>query len=548
MSLAVEPRSATAPPHPRRWAALAVLCLSLYLVVMDGTIVNVALPTFVRELGASTTQLQWIVDAYLLVFTGLLLAGGALGDRFGRSRMLLLGMGAFAGTSVLAAVADGPGQLIAVRGLMGIGAALVFPATLAIITNLFTDPRERATAIAIWTAMTGVAVATGPIVGGWLLEHFWWGSVFLVNLPVAAVALLAGWALVPDSRDEAAPPLDLGGVATSMLGVSGIVFGIIEGPHAGWTDPLTLAAFAAGAVGLLAFVRIESRHPHPMLPVRLFRNPRFTAASLSVAAAFFALFGFIFLITQFFQLVLGYRPLEAGIRTLPFALATAPVSLAAAWLAARFGTKRVVAAGLALMSVGFAWVAGVSLDTAYIELVGQMVLLCAGLGLVSAPATESIMGAVPPDQAGVGSAVNDTTRELGGTLGVAVVGSVFASVYADRVTVALAGTPVPVEAAAAVRESVGAALVVSEQLPGPAGAALVAVAQQAFVDGLGVACLVVAVVAAIGAIGALRFLPARAEEQGDAVIAAAPSDPVHAPLHRAVHGVDLVADLAVEPR
>ncbi|MEL7208910.1 MAG: MFS transporter, partial [Actinomycetota bacterium] len=405
--------------HARRWSILALVCLSLFVVIMDGTIVNIALPSMAVELGASTRQLQWIVDAYLLVFTGLLLAAGGLGDRFGRRRALVGGLVAFAITSVLAAAVDTPGALIGARALMGIGAAFVFPATLAILTNVFVEPRERAMAIGLWSAVSGMAVAGGPIVGGWLLEHYWWGSVFFVNVPIVIVALVGIFAVVPESRDRTTPRLDLVGLGLSIAAVTALVFTIIEAPEWGWTSAATLAG-AVVAVALFAvFVAWELRVDNPLLPVRIFKNLRFSAASVAITSAFFALFGFIFLITQYFQLIRDYGPFEAGLRTLPVATAIAVGSIMAPRLVEKLGTTRIVAVGLVFMSIGFLWVSTASAVTPYAEIVGQMLFLGTGLGFTTAPATESIMGSLSRDKAGVGSAVNDTTRELGGTLGVA---------------------------------------------------------------------------------------------------------------------------------
>ncbi|MGZ4680169.1 MAG: MFS transporter, partial [Ilumatobacteraceae bacterium] len=283
-----------------------MLCASVFIIVVDGTIVNVALPTFVRELGATTSQLQWIVDAYVLVFAGLLMAAGSIGDRFGRKGTLMIGMAAFGTTSVLAAMATSPAQLIGWRAAMGVGAALIFPATLALLVNVFTDARQRAIAISIWAATSGLAVALGPVTGGFLLEHFFWGSVFMVNVPVIVVAMLAIWRVVPTSRDTTIHRFDPLGIALSIAGVTVLVWAVIEGPKHGWTSPTSLGAFTV-AVGLLgAFVRWERHSDHPMLDVSVFSNMRFTAGSISVSFAFFALFGFIFMVTQYFQFVRGY--------------------------------------------------------------------------------------------------------------------------------------------------------------------------------------------------------------------------------------------------
>lgn len=497
--------------HPRRWATLAVMCLAVFVTVLDGTIVNVALPTLAVELEATTRQLQWIVDAYLLVFTGLLLAGGGLGDKFGRKRALMVGLVVFGATSAYAGAADSAEGLILGRALMGIGAALIFPATLAVITNVFRDPGERAKAIGIWSAVSGMAVAAGPITGGWLLEHFWWGSVFFVNVPVVVAVVIAAWFVVPESREHEAPRLDWAGVGLSIAAIGALVFTIIEAPVFGWLDVKTLGGFALSAVLLTAFVMWELRVEHPMLPVGIFRNLRFSAASVSITSAFFALFGFIFLITQYFQLVRGYGPLEAGLRTLPVAISIATAAVVAPLLVRTLGTTQVVRTGLAMMAIGFVWV-GVraSVDMAYLEIVGQMIFLGLGLGATTAPATESIMGSLSADKAGIGSAVNDTTRELGGTLGVAIIGSVFSSLYVGSLNDAGgAFGQLPPEAQELTKESVGAARIVAQQL-GPNAQPFLDQVNTAFLSGLSVGCYVAAGVAFAGAVFASRFLPARA--------------------------------------
>ncbi len=510
--------------HARRWGILGILCLSVFVVIMDGTIVNIALPTLVVELDASTTQLQWIVEAYLLVFTGLLLAAGTIGDRYGRRRALTIGLVAFSVTSVLAGLVDSAEALIASRALMGIGAALIFPATLAILTNVFVDPKERAAAIGAWSGVAGLSVAAGPILGGWLLEHFWWGSVFFVNVPIVAVALVGVLAVVPESRDRAAPPLDRVGAVLSIVGITTVVLAIIEAPKWGWTAPATLATGAAGLAVLVAFVGWELRVEHPMLPVRIFRNLRFSAGAMSITAAFFALFGFIFLITQYFQLILGYGPLEAGLRTLPVALSIAFASVVSPKLVERIGTKKVVTAGLVSMSIGFVWVSTASAVTPYAEIIGQMMFLGLGLGCTTAPATESIMGSLSADKAGVGSAVNDTTRELGGTLGVAVIGSVFNSIYIGALSDGNVFALLPAEARQATEDTVAAAPFVAERMPETLVPAYLAEVSNAFLAGLAVACLVAAGVALAGALFAARFLPARA----------ASAEPAPVPADRAV--------------
>ena len=507
-----DPPVARQPRSP--WLILAVLCTTVFIIVVDGTIVNVALPTFVRELGATTSQLQWIVDAYVLVFAGLLMAAGSVGDRFGRKGVLQLGLAVFGLTSVMAAFASSAGELIAWRAVMGVGGALIFPATLAILVNVFTVPKQRAVAIAVWAATSGLAVALGPVSGGLLLRHFWWGSVFLVNVPVIIVAMGLIAFVVPTSRDTTIHRFDPAGILLSIAGITVLVWAVIEGPHHGWFSVTSALAFGGAAALLTTFVWWERRIDHPMLDVGVFTNMRFTAGSLSVTFAFFALFGFIFMVTQYFQFVRGYDTLEAGIRTVPFALFTGVAAPLSAKLAQRFGTKAVVATGLASMAIGFAWTTTLHVDSSYWLIVGQMLFMGGGLGLVNAPATEAIMGSLPPDKAGVGSAVNDTARELGGTLGVAIVGSLFASIYASRLGELLAGSPVPAEALATAKESVGAgaavATVAGEQF-GPAAQELVQGAvNTSFMEGFHAGSWVSAGVVFVGAVLAWRFLPSRA--------------------------------------
>ena len=509
----VEPILEGAGPNPRRWQILAVLCVSLFVIVMDNTIVNVALPTLARELDAGTSSLQWIVDAYTLVFAGLLLAAGGLGDRFGRKGALLAGLALFGAFSAAGAFASSTGQLISARAVMGVGAALIFPTTLAIVVNVFTEPRERAAAIGIWTAIAGVGVALGPISGGWLLEHFSWGSVFLVNVPVTVAGIVGTLVLVPRSRDPRAPRLDLPGLALSIAGVTLLVWSLIEAPSHGWISATTIGGIA-GAVALLSvFAWWELRTPAPLLDVHLFRNMRFTAASLAITLGFFALFGFIFLVTQYLQLVKGYSALQAGVRTLPFAIAMVVAAVSSPKVVQRIGTKLVVAAGLALMAGGFAIASTNDASTSYSVIASAMVLMGFGLGSAAAPATESILASLPREKAGVGSAVNDTTREVGGTLGVAVLGSIMASVYGGRILDALSGTPLPAGLRAAAGDSLAAALQIAGGVGGAAGRGIALAAQDAFVQAFQIGSVVTGAVALVGAVIALLFLPARSRQE-----------------------------------
>ena len=489
-----------------RGVALAVLCLAAFTINLDTTIVNIALPSLVRQLDASTQELQWVVDAYTLTFAGLVLAAGSLSDRYGRKGALLTGLAIFGSATAVGGLVDSPDALIAVRAVMGVGAAVIFPATLSILSNVYTDRGERARAIGLWGAITGLGVALGPISGGWLLEHFWWGSVFVAMAPVAALTFLGAVLFVPTSRDPTTPPVDVVGLALSTIAVGTLVFTIIEAPERGWTDPATAAGFALAATAAAVFVLWERRRAHPMLDVSLFRNLRFSAASGSIMVIFFALAGFIFLITQYFQFLKGYAPLSTGLRILPVATCIALGSLVGVRLSVTVGNKVVVATGLFLVGVSFAWVSTASTATPYIEIVGQMVLIGLGMGLTTAPATEAIMGVVPKEKAGVGSAVNDATRELGATLGVAIIGSTYASLYASGIRDAAGSFPAPALDAAS--ESIGAALSVSSQL-GAAGRPLLDVSQAAFFDGFQLGCLIAAGVLIVGAVFAARFLPSR---------------------------------------
>jgi EmrB/QacA subfamily drug resistance transporter len=509
--------SAPSRPDRRRWWILAVLCLSVLLVVVDNTIVNVALPTLSRKLSASTQDLQWIVDGYTLVFAALLLVGGNLGDRLGRRRMLQAGLVLFALTSVGSALARSTGELIAGRAAMGIAAALIYPATLALLNGTFTVARERATAIGIWSGVSGLAVAIGPVAGGLLLRHFAWSSVFYVNVPIAVIALVAGMRLLPESRDPKAGRFDPVGALASAAGIGLLVWTVIEAPTYGWGSAATIGGFAGAAVILAGFTWWQLRRPDPMLDVRLFRNPRFTAASAAIALAFFGLFGFIFMITQYFQVVRGYNTLHAGVATLPFAIVTGAVSPLAITLMKRLGTKVVVTAGLVLMSAGLVVAAGSAVDSAYWgRIITAMVLMAAGLALTTSPATEAIMGALPRGKAGAGSAVNDTTREVGGTLGVAVVGSVMSSVYGSHVLHALTRTGVPAALTSAAQQSVVAGLGVAAHLPPAVRQAAAAATRQAFIDGLRSGSLVAAGATAVAALATLVFLPARVRPAGPA--------------------------------
>jgi EmrB/QacA subfamily drug resistance transporter len=493
-------------------AALTVICLSVFVISVDATVVNVALPTLSRELNADTAQLQWIVDAYTLVMSGLLLSAGSLSDRYGRRGWLSGGLAIFAITSIVAAQVNSAEALIAARAAMGVGAAVIFPTTLGLITNIFTDPVQRAKAIGVWAAMVGVGVAAGPMTGGWLLEHFSWGSIFLVNVPVAAAAIVGGILFVSTSRDPAAPRVDVAGLLLSAAGVTTLVYTVIEAPSWGWGSTRAASGFTLAAIVLAGFALWERRSPHPMLDVSVFANRRFSGGSLAVTAGFLTLFGFIFVITQYFQFIRSYSAFEAGVRLLPVAVSIAVASVLGPRMVERIGTTAVVAAGLAIFAAGLAWASTADSVTPYVQIAAQMVLLGGGLGLTTAPATEAIMGSLSADKAGVGSAVNDTTRELGGTLGVAIVGSVFASVYSARIGSASALAVLPGHVRSTMEHSMAAAYKVIGQLPAGRAAGVRDVVNHAFLDGMRVGSLVCAAIALAAAVVVAGLLPTRARQ------------------------------------
>lgn len=499
-------------PAPR-YLVLIVLCMSTLSISLATTAINVALPSLAVELHADNRALQWIVDAYNLLFATFVLAFGSLSDRYGRKGALIGGLAVFGGGAIGASFATGSGELIVWQAVMGLGAAFVYPTTLSILSNVFTERADKAKAIGIWGATTGLGVACGPILGGWLLESFWWGSVFLALATAAVVSILATVLVVTTSRDPSTPRIDYGGLALSVLGVGTLVYTIIEAPERGWTSPMTIGGFTLAAVSMAALIAWEHRRPEPMIDVRLFTNMRFSAASASVTFAYFALFGFIFLITQYFQLVRGFAPLETGLKFIPVAASIAVGSVLGTGLAVRLGNKLVVTTGLLLFTVAFVWIATLSESTSYAEIALQMVPLGLGLGMTSAPATEAIMGALPLEKAGIGSAMNDATREVGGTLGVAIIGSVYASLYASSFHDSGVADRIPRAAASAAEESVGGAAEAAERLSSAGapqlGEALTHAANSAFLDGLTAGAYVAAAVTLTGALIAALFLPAR---------------------------------------
>ncbi len=464
--------------HPRKWQILAIMCSCLILVVAGVSSLNIAIPSIVEELDPTNTELLWIVDAYALVFAGLLLPAGASGDRYGRKGALLVGLVIFAGGAVWSAYSTGPTMLIVARGSMGIGAALVMPATLSILVSVF-PVSERAKAIAVWAGFAGAGGAIGIIGGGALLEVFWWGSVFFINVPIAVIAAALIMAIVPTSRDPHGQPLDPVGSLLSIAGLGALVYAIIEGGEIGWSEGTTIAWFVAAAVLLAGWIRWELGTEHPMLDPRLFRHRPFGLGSFTITVSFLVMFGYFFIMTQYFQFALGHSPLGAGVRMLPFAGTMIVVAPRSPALAERLGKRGAIVSGLLVQSLGFAILATVGLDTSYLVIVVSMVLLAAGMATLMPAGSEAIVSSLPPSKAGVGSAVNDTTREVGGALGIAVLGTLLARGY--RSSVGEATEALPPELAEVAEDSIGGAFRVAAET---GAAELVDPAREAFVDGM----------------------------------------------------------------
>ena len=500
--------------YQRRWWTLAVINVSLILIAIDITILNVAIPTLQRELDASASALQWIASSYVLVFAGLLLTMGFLGDRFGRRLSLQAGLAVFVLASLGAAYAQSSAQLIIARSAMGVGAAMIMPATLSIIIDVF-PKGERAKAIGIWAAAAGMGAPLGMVAGGWLLDNFWWGSVFLINIPVGLLTLTGSLFLVPESRDPAPHKLDIAGAVLSTAALSTLIYAIIEAPERGWFAPIVVGAFAASLVLGVVFTVYELRSSHPMLDVRLFRNPRLTSSAVAISASFLGLLGMMFTITQYFQFVQGYSPLDTGIRLVPLALGFMVGAGTSDKLVAAFGTKRIVGGGLAVVAVALVSLAFADVGTAYWIIGLGLFVMGAGMGNTMAPATDALVGAVPEANAGVGSALNDVTRNVGGALGIGIMGSVLNSIYGSNITAAT--STLPTGAAAAAQNSIGAAAQVASGLEAATADILLAAANNAFVDAFGIAMFVGAAFAALGAMVVFQFMPAR-EVAGNPVI------------------------------
>lgn len=504
--------------NANRWRVLVVLCIAVLIVVIDNTIVNVALPSLSKDLHASNSALQWIVDGYALPFAGLLLAGGGLADRIGRKRVIMAGLFFFAVFSTMAAFSTSTSSLLTARALMGAAAAFIFPATLATLTVVFTDADERAKAFGAWGATSGLAIALGPIAGGELITHFWFGSIFLVNVPLVLIAIIAIYLFVPESKSPEQRRLDLVGLFLGTSGTTALVLAVIQGPSWGWLSAATLALFVGSALLLGAFVLYESRRDGPMLDVRVFTNRAFSAGALSIAINFFCLFGFIFLVTQFFQLVLGFSALSAGVRTLPFAIVVGVLTPISAIVSIKFGSRIVVAAGLLITAIAMLWMNLITATSSYFgPIIGSMIVMAIGFSLVNAPSTAVVMETLTPAQVGAGSAVNETTREIGGTLGVAVVGSVFSSIFGPdirKILLPFHAHGLSLHNINIAQSSMQASKIVVGHFPAALQPHLNTAINGAFVSGFHKGCLVIAGVALVMAGLSLRYLPAHKGKNG----------------------------------
>ncbi|MEV8632399.1 MFS transporter [Streptosporangium sp. NPDC051023] len=485
-------------PHPKRWLILGVLCLSLLVLVVDNGVLNLAIPSLMKELGATPADIQWIINAYMLAFAGVLLTVGALSDRYGRRRFLVIGLALFGGASLIATFAQTPAQLIACRALMGFGGAFLMPSTLSIIMNVF-DQSEQRKAIAAWSSVLMVGGIAGPSLGGFLLDHYWWGSVFLINVPISALAIAASLLLMPESRGLPRP-IDLVGAVLSTGGMVALVWAIISLPERGWTSPAVLATALIAVVMLTAFVLWERRTPHAMLPLWLWRQRNFSGASFSIVLMSFSAGGLLLMLTQYLQFVLGYGVLQASLALIPYMVAAIVFNGLGATLGKKLSNRAMVTIGMLVFGAGFLVLTRMTPDSGYGLFISGLMVMGVGGGLVAPAAYASLMSAVPPDRAGIGSALNDTVQQTGGALSVALLGSVLSAAYS-------AGMPESVPAPA--RESIAAALALGDP-------ALARTAKVAFVDAMASGMIVGAVGSVAAAIVAWALLrPIETPPQAD---------------------------------
>jgi EmrB/QacA subfamily drug resistance transporter len=492
----------------KKWMVLLVVCLPVFVLAMDNSVLNLALPPISNDLGSSTSQLQWIIDAYILTFASFLLTLGAIGDRYGRKRLLQIGLVLFGAGSLGAALSNSSGTLIFFRGFSGVAGAMVMPSTLSIVADTFRDRKERAKAIGVWAGIFFLGNAIGPLVGGSILDYFYWGAVFLINLPVVAITLVLAYFFIGESKGEGAPKPDIPGVLLSIIGVFVLVYGIIEAGVKGWGDSAVLAYLGIGILILAIFALWEKKAAHPMLPLKFFKNMSFSVAGFAVALTAFALAGSLFFVSQYFQSVQGYSPVGSAIRTAPLAFIIFPMSIMSARIAGKIGTKMAVSTGIFLIGVGLFYLSQVvEVDTPYLPFFVGLAILGVGMGMTSAPATHSIIGSVPVNRAGVASAMNNTTRQLGQALGVAVLGSLMNSVYRDKIGEIQVLSSLTKDVADAVRSSIQTAHIAASNLPVDISGTIDDGANRAFVSGMSDAMFIAAFILWATALFTLAFLP-----------------------------------------
>jgi MFS transporter, DHA2 family, multidrug resistance protein len=495
----------------RRWLGLVVLCFSILLVSLDGTILNVALPTLIDDLHPSSSDLPWIADGYTLTNGVLLLFGGALADRCGRRLVFLAGVAVFGAGSLFCALVHSAGEVIAARAVMGAGAALLMPATLALITATF-QGRERARAIGIWSGISGIGTAAGPLLGGWMLQHFWWGSVFLINVPVAALALAGGALVLKESRAPHRRSLDIPGVLLSAVGLAAVTYGLITGPDDGWLSPTVLGSVIGGLILVAVFAWWELRQAEPLAEMTLFRNRTFSSAVGAVTAVFFALFGASYLLSQYIQFVQGVNSFGVGLRFVPMAVGTLITANLSVRISARAGLRITMVAGIAMLTASMVLLAVIGSSGNWTLLV-SFSLLGLGIGLVIAPASTAIMGTLSPDKTGAGAGLRSMVQLVGGSFGVAVIGSIATARYRSQLSHSLATTlpGLPVSARGPVTDQIGEAFAAAANLPGPLGQATRSAASQAFLSGVHLAGIVAAAVMVVAMVIAAVAIPNRAE-------------------------------------
>ncbi|GIG67849.1 MFS transporter [Phytomonospora endophytica] len=508
--------SHAAPMSPgRRYATLVILCFATLLLAIDLTVLHLAVPSLVEDVEPSATQLLWIADVYGFALGGLLITMGNLGDRIGRKKLLLAGSVAFGLASAVTAFADDPNLLIGARALLGVAGATIMPSAAAILRNVFTDRKQRATAIGIWSAMSASGFALGPVVGGVMLEHFWWGSVFLINLPVMAIVFLAGLAVIPESRNPRAGRIDLLSVGLSVAGIIGLIFGVKEAAHDGIGTTDALVGLAVGAVAMSWFVLRQTRLPEPLMDLKLFRNRAFTGAVATNVVTVFGMIAFSLIIAQYLQLVLGWTPLVAGIAGIPGGLAAGITGPFAARIATAWGRGKTVSLGLGLLALSLVLYTRIDVEPNYLTLLPAMVVGGLGMGLAFAITNDIVLSSVPKERSGAAVSIVETATEMGGALGIAVLGSIMNAAYADTVEVP-AG--VPAEAVTPIREQIGTAFAVAEQLPAELAEAVRHAAKVAFVDGAHVTTVTSAVIVGVFAVIALvtlrgKFVAVEEEEE-----------------------------------